>query len=361
MARDFALRVAPMAALLLGSLWVMPAPGQYAPTGAVPNVALSADAPVPAPDTRPAPNTQPGAAARPRNSGNWWDNNAPVAPPRANPAMPPAAVGGGFNNPPMAPGNPAFAAGNNNFAPMQQPQQQQQNPYANSVTDYPSLQVHDWVMANAIAARARAMFHRAEDELNGSVKDAQFHFHHSRQYLDAIADEKHAYADYDAARQRKLASLKDDLKYGTILQLMREMNDKIAVQRAMKNIDHQDILAMATLKMQYASDARQMENALLAADSDVKAARDKMMAVSRRARDIRQGFDDSIRDNPRVLQARRNLEDARVSLIEAQAYVSASSLASDTALNYSYYLHRNDNGGVSGAGYGGYGSPYWGR
>jgi hypothetical protein len=104
----------------------------------------------------------------------------------------------------------------------------------------------------------------------------------------------------------------------------------------------------------------------LGADDNLKAARAKMVDASKHLSDLRAQFDYSLHDNPEVLVARRNLEDARISVIEASALAASASIASDYAVNYSYYLHRNDNGGVygpygGGNGLVGYASPYWGR
>src|SRR6185437_3064276 len=100
-----------------------------------------------------------------------------------------------------------------------------------------------------------------------------------------------------------------------------------------------EILAMATLKMQYASDARAMEVSILSSDDNVKAARDRMVEASRRVSEMRNDFEYSVRDNPEMLLARRNLEEARLGAVEAAAMAYSASISSAYALNYSYYLH----------------------
>jgi hypothetical protein len=235
--------------------------------------------------------------------------------------------------------------------------------------DYPRIEMRDWVFANTMAARSRALLLRAESELNATVRHVQQRFEHSEGYSKAALAEKQAYADYTAARQRSISGLANDPKYRAISQLRDEMGEKLANRRAAKDVSPGEILAMATLKMQYASDARAMEVAILSNDENVRAARDKMVEASRRLSEIKNDFDYSIRDNPECILARRNLEEARLGAVEAAAMAYSASISSAYAMNYSYFLHRNDNGGVYGpygggsglASGGGYYTPYWGR
>jgi hypothetical protein len=46
--------------------------------------------------------------------------------------------------------------------------------------------------------------------------------------------------------------------------------------------------------------------------------------------------------NPQIQQARQNLDEARVTLITAEAYASAAATAGDLATNYVFYRHRWD-------------------
>jgi hypothetical protein len=271
--------------------------------------------------TRPAP-----------AQGNWWDNPAPP------PGRPPQQQGPLFRH----------DTGGYGFA------------------DYPSMEMHDWVVANAMAARARAMLNRAESELNTTFRRTQSRFEHSEEYSKAAMADKLAYADYVAARQKVLNTLGGDAKYHAIMQLRDELAEKITERRAAKDVSRDEILAMATLKMQYASDARAIETAALSADDNLKAARDKMVDTSRKLSDLKAQFEYAIHDNPELIIARRNLEDARIGVVEACALAQGAAISSNYAVNYSYYLHRNDNGGQYGPYgpngiYGSYTTPYWGR
>ena len=123
-----------------------------------------------------------------------------------------------------------------------------------------------------------------------------------------------------------------------------------------KDASKDEIVAMATLKMNYASDARALEVAALSADPTLKSAHDRMVAASQRVSQLRAQIEEALHDAPEVLVARNNLENARIAVVEASAAAYASAVAGSSALNYSYYLHRND--ATYGPGYS-YGSPYW--
>ena len=296
--------------------------------------------PVANPDTRPN-DTRP-TDTRPAIPGNnWWDNTPGPQQPAGQPQQPPVGSDGPYLNGNGGGGTYRYHFGN----------------------DYPGSELQNWVVANTLAARARAVFRRADSELATAIRRAQQRFERSRDYQDALAAEQQAYADYNAAREKALASLNDNAKYRAVAKLRDELGTKLTQMRASKSAAREDVLAMATLKMQYASDVRALEVTALD-NSDVHAAREKMVAASRRLADLRSRADDSIRDSSEVAMARRNLEDARVAVIESDTYAYSSAVASAAALNYSYYLHRMDQGyyapyGPAATGGGGYYSPYW--
>ena len=298
---------------------------------ALPSMGIWARADVAGAGAAPAPAVAP-------NAGNWWDPQPQPATP-----VPPVNV--------TEPVRPPFRQPNSGF----------------NITDYPTAQMNDWVMASAMAARARMMLARAEGELSATLRRMQMQFEHSREYSDVLLAQKQAYADYTAARQRAMTELCGDPRYHAISLLRDELGEKIVARRAAKDATKDELVAMATLKMQYASDARAIEVNFLSGDANLKAARDKMVDTSRRLSDLKAQFDYAVREQPDVVIARRNLEDARVGVVEAAALSNSAAIASSYALNYSYFLHRNDNGGTFGP-YGpngvygvGYNSPYWGH
>lgn len=227
--------------------------------------------------------------------------------------------------------------------------------------DFPQIEVHDWLSASANAAAARAFFRRAENDVAAAIRRAEHNFERSKDLQKALAAERDAYADYLLARQKALQTVLENPRYQQIMGLRDDMARKLAQGRASHDLSHDEILAMATLKLNYASDARAMEIAALNADPSLKDARDRMVAASARVSEMRSNFDDSLRDDTQIADARRHLEDARINLITAQAYLSATSVAGGSAMDYAYYLHGSTQPRVYdpyGYGAGPY-SPFW--
>ena len=260
------------------------------------------------------------ADTRPAN-GDWFRNRGAMRPPGPDDANAPDRGGRDFGQPP--PGMGPGGAG----------------------SDFPDDQVHDWVVASARAANARAMFHRAENELDRAYRDIQWTFEHSKEYQDAVAAEKQAYSAYIAERQKALQDVVNDPKYKAAIDYRDEMADRIARLRATSRpgeLPREMLLAMASQKLQYASDAHAMETAALEKDAALQDARQKMVQASAKVAELRASFDDSLRSNAQIAQARRALEDARVALITSEAYYNAATAAGAIAADYAYYRHRWD-------------------
>jgi len=271
------------------------------------------------------------AAAADAPTGPDWFRPQPVQP-ASDPATAPANSGRDFGQPllPVAP--PPFAAGG--------PQQNGANR-----SDFPEDPVHDWVVASARAARSRAMLHLAEQQLTDSIRDSQFTFEQSQEFREASASEKQAYDAYTSERQKALQSVLHDPAYVAAIQLRDEMASRIEKLRAMSKpgpVPREDVLEAASLKLQYASDAHNMERDALEKDTAVQDSRQKMVQASARVAELRAAFDNSVRMNPQIVQARRDLDNARVELITAEAYYSAAAAAGAMATDYSYYRHRWD-------------------
>jgi hypothetical protein len=245
--------------------------------------------------------------------------------------------------------------------------------YSRNGNDWPGSEVRDWVMGATDAARTRTLFRQADSAMDAGYRRAQAHFENSREYQDAMADEEKAFADYSAAREKAMASLNDNSRYHEILRLRDEMGAQLDAFRADKHADKIQMAALASLKMQYASDAHAIEAQAIDSNADVKSARDRMVAAGRKAIAMRASFNDSLHDDAQLVQLRKNKEDARVAMITADAFTTAAGVAASVAVWYDTYLHRMDQGYYApygpGAvvGYGGYGStggyysPYWGR
>jgi hypothetical protein len=229
--------------------------------------------------------------------------------------------------------------------------------------NWPSVEVHDTVMANARAATARALFRRAENALNSAVRHAVRTFEGSDDLRNAQKAEKDAWEAYSTARRRALQSVLENPKYRAIMSLRQELSDQIVYKRTNRTYDERtdkqvmdDILSMATLKMNYAADARAMEQLALETNAEAKDAQAKFRQASARVSDLRKDFDDALRNDRDLLAARRNLEDARIARLTANAYLKGAREAADLAIDFAYYLNRYTR--YNGVNYGDYRDYY---
>jgi hypothetical protein len=229
--------------------------------------------------------------------------------------------------------------------------------------NWPSVEVHDAVVANARAATARALFRRAENALNSSVRHAVRTFEGSDDLRNAQKSEKEAWEAYSTARRRALQSVLENPKYRAIMSLRQELSDQILYKRNNRTYDERtdrqvmdDVMSMATLKMNYAANARAMEQLALETNAEAKDAQTKFRQASARVSDLRKDFDDALRNDRDLLAARRNLEDARIARLTANAYVKGAREAADLAIDFAYYLNRYTR--YNGVSYGDYRDYY---
>ena len=221
------------------------------------------------------------------------------------------------------------------------------NPAAGAAaqSDFPTDPVHEWVVASARAARSRALLHLAEKQLDDAIRDSQWSFEQSKEFREASAAEKAAYDTYTQERQKALQSVINDPKYVAAVDLRDQLADRLEKLRAIakpNQLPREELLAIASQKLQYSTEAHNMERDAMDKDTALQDARQKMVDASARVAQLRQAFDSSVRMNPQIAQARRNLDMARVDLITAEAYYSAAATASAVATDYSYYRHRWD-------------------
>ncbi len=208
--------------------------------------------------------------------------------------------------------------------------------------------MNSYVVAQARLATARAMFRRAETELSIAFRSAQHDFESSQAFQDALREEKTDYDNLNAARRKALQSLATDRKYQRLAALRADLSEQIGQRRAAHDITQDEIVVMAKLKLSYAVEMRGMEAVALSNDGgDVRSAQDKLVGAGSKVAALRARYDASLRTNPEIVVARRNLEDARIVKITASAYLDGTELSAEQALDYAYYLHRQQGYNIS--------------
>jgi hypothetical protein len=221
---------------------------------------------------------------------------------------------------------------------------------------YPAAEVNAVPPARAREVVARAQFDQARTAMYRVVDLIKDDFENSEEYLAALRTEKEAYDQYDAARKRVLRNVQQDSSYQALLQLTREMADKIEALRA-SHASKSEIATLAAVKLDYATRLSDRENAALAADPAVQDARNKLVDAGRRTAELRSRFSRSVKRDKTFLAARDNFEDSKINYLGADAFWRETVTARDIALDYAWWVHRYDPYTGYGAGFASY-YPY---
>jgi hypothetical protein len=237
--------------------------------------------------------------------------------------------------------------------------QQAPNPYAGYANGYPAPEVQAVPVAFARAVTSRAEQDQMLAELHSTVDRIREDFNYSPEMLAATREQDEAYLAYDDARRKVLEKLSEDPTYRAMISLVVTLKNKIEDERPGSKPTPEDLerlLATATLKLSYASAASAMEVATLSADADVMQTHARLIEAADKVGVMRADFERQIHRNPEFLAARRNLDDARINRLTAEAFLQGAVDARSFALDYAYYTNRFNQYSYSPAAYG-Y-SPY---
>jgi hypothetical protein len=225
-------------------------------------------------------------------------------------------------------------------------------------TGYPGIEVRAVPGAMVNRAIARAEYRRLQSGLDQMIRNMRMTFERSRDYAAAAMEERQAFEQLEAARREALQSVVNDPAYQASVSLRQSVSDQIDHTRQSRYSTTDEILAMARVKMDYASTASAMEAAALAASPDVQQARERLLRASAVLSDLRQQFSMDVRTNEDIEMTRRNLQDARIAKLAAEVHYTGVREARDIALNYAHYTRRYDKYKYLSYGYYGYNHPY---
>jgi len=229
------------------------------------------------------------------------------------------------------------------------------NPYSGYGSAYPAPEVEAVPMAYARSVNLRAQQDEMLSELHSTVDRLREDFNYSPEMVAATREQDAAFLAYDDARRKVLESLSSDPNYRALVSLVVSLKEKLEDERPGPRPSAEDlerVLATATLKLSYASAASAMEVAALSADGDVMQTHARLILAGDRVGQMRQDFERQIRRDPEFLAARRNLDQARIARLTADAFLSGAVDAREVAMDYAYYLHRFDQYSYTPVGYG---------
>jgi hypothetical protein len=275
----------------------------------------------------------------------------PAPPPNGGPGATAPAQPGGPNGEMPAPPPPDMLTGG--YQPSSYPEVYHYN------TGWPGVEVRAFPAALTRRAIARAEYRRLQTGLDIMIRSMRGAFERTRDYASAIAEEREAFEQLERERNEALRSVRDDPTYQASVSLKQSLTDQIVSVRDDRKPYDGGVMAMAQVKMGYASTASAMEAAALAADPDVQQARERLRRASARVSELRAQHDLEVRSSPELEVARRNLADARIAKLAAEVNFQGVREVANAALDYAYYTRRYDQYQYLSYGhYGYFGYPY---
>lgn len=224
---------------------------------------------------------------------------------------------------------------------------------------YPGVELRALPSARANAAVAWAQYRRAETYLSLLVNDASRKYKRSDELKNAKAEEQAAWESLNAVRAEATASVKADESYKASLALQRRLEKQIQDLRASDDAPLDRLITLATLKVSYSATSSAMEAAAVAADPRVKSARQRLVDASKRVSDLRQQYDDTVRNDPQIIAARRSLEDARIMALGAGTTWIEANRVANIGLDFAYGLNQGPySNNIYNSGYGNPYGPY---
>ena len=239
-------------------------------------------------------------------------------------------------------------------------------------TDYPKFEMRSVPIAKARAVQTRLEYDRANVALTGTAARLWDDLFSAPAYLSAVAEERQAHDRYVAARNEALKSLNDNSRYLALIKLRDDLLRKTRELNGDPSASQDDIVAAASLKLDYAKAAGDIERDVLAKDSIYLDAQAKLLAAGAKRQAIHSSFARDVRKSQDFLAAREMKEDARIRYLVADSFLQSTLENRRLAMRYAYFLHGLSpdyytntsysygygNSAYGGYGYGGYGFGY---
>lgn len=224
---------------------------------------------------------------------------------------------------------------------------------------------------------AKWTYRRINGELNRATNHMRDDFKNSDEYAAATSELQTAYAEYTAARDEAVKSVRATDDYRAAEELRASLSDQISdvAQSAPKGQrpDLDRLHALAALKIDYITPLRTVERELINSSPNVARARTRLMNASRELARLEKNFSREARDSIELADLRRTREGARIAYLASFAYLEEARLARSYALYYALYSRSVDrytprlagygysgSYGFGGIGYGGFNYGYGG-
>lgn len=242
--------------------------------------------------------------------------------------------------------------------------------YAPADNGWPAAELQAVAPARAAQVYARGRWNLAQVMLHRVVDQLVDDFEYSADFMLALRTEKNAYDRLDSARRKALAPVTSDRRYLVLQKLVVDLNERLEDLKGDPYPNKPEIMATASLKLDYARRMSEMESDALEADPAYQDAKLRLREANIRVTDLRNAFQQSIKRNEMFVSARNTMERSKVEFLASDAFFQTSLDAANAALDYAYWYNRYYYGnyaygyyptyGYYGYGYG-YGNGYYPR
>ncbi|WP_428936805.1 hypothetical protein [Fontivita pretiosa] len=206
---------------------------------------------------------------------------------------------------------------------------------------YPGQELRVLPGARANAVAARAVLRQAESALDRAVADVTRVHLRSAELQRAIEEERAAWKALEDVRAEALSQLKDDENYLALQRLRQRLAEQLEqLRRREEKPSIDQIVAIASLRLEYAMTVSAMEAAAVAANPAVRDARQRLVRASQRLRELRRRMEDAVRNDEQVILARRAVQDARIAALASDAYFVEARNVAEIAMDYAYFIRN---------------------
>jgi len=190
-------------------------------------------------------------------------------------------------------------------------------------------------VAAANATAARYAYYQSNNQLNRASNKIRDDFYASKEYVDASNEVKQAYADYNAAREKAVASVHGGDKYQAAVYFRDKLNEQILDEHSLKEPSLDKLMAIAELKTQAIAPFRQEESKLMADSKEVADAKQKLLKANDKLTQLEKSFKVKVRDNPELADLIQKRSDSRIEFLVSSAYLREVREARNIILKYS--------------------------
>jgi DNA repair exonuclease SbcCD ATPase subunit len=160
---------------------------------------------------------------------------------------------------------------------------------------------------------------RAQDALTKTISDLKKQSESAPEISEAQNALRQAQADYDAATGPILERVRAGATYQSALEAKKAASKRVQELQAESPVDQDQVTQAARIVLDKGKAVTQLESGAVAADRNAAALKEKVNAANIKLLKLRHDLEESIKNNPQVVAARSEVEEAQKELPPVQA------------------------------------------